>query len=268
MPPLRPKFPRLIINLPVGLALGLVAAVVTAFIRESWRHTLGSVGDIERWLEIDYYAPLPLLALARNDPARRDPAEAVLRHPRCAFAESCRSLGTAALLTAGNGAPLPPGESMGARVIGMTAARAGEGTSTVCRATGRVLAAAGMKVALFTAAGDGDAGPVKLHQTDGSGMALVASGSAGTRPSTSDATPLVQTIAALRREYEVVIVDIPPILTSGANGQLLECMDALVLLVRWRSTPVRAVREAIHRIAVAGGHVSGVALSMVPGAGR
>jgi Mrp family chromosome partitioning ATPase len=146
----------------------------------------------------------------------------------------------------------------------MTAAQPGAGTTSASLATGRVLAATGRKVALIAAAGDGPIVP----QTDTSGLALLACAIADAGQATGDATRLVQLIAALRREYEVVIVDIPPILTSGANGPLLEAMDALVLLARWRATPVRAVREAMHRIAVAGGKVSGVALSMVPGAGR
>jgi uncharacterized protein involved in exopolysaccharide biosynthesis/Mrp family chromosome partitioning ATPase len=260
VPPLRPKFPRLGINLLVGLALGLVTAVVVAFIRESWRHTLGSVGDIGRWLETDYFAPLPMLAAARKSSGCGDPGEVVLRDPRCAFAESCRSLGTAALFVAGKST------AAGGRVIGVTAARAGEGTTTASLAMGRVLAAAGTTVALIAARGDGDAAP-GLRQTDRSGLTLVASGLAGTAPATFDAGQMVQTIAALRREFAVVIIDIPPILAGGAHGELLQCLDALVLLARWRATPVRAVREAIHRIAVAGGHVSGVALSMVQGAG-
>jgi Mrp family chromosome partitioning ATPase len=66
----------------------------------------------------------------------------------------------------------------------------------------------------------------------------------------------------------MVIIDTAPILTGSVNRQLLECMDALVLLARWRSTPVRVIREAMRRITAAGGQVSGVALSMVEGIGR
>ena len=89
-----------------------------------------------------------------------------------------------------------------------------------------------------------------------------------TGQSAVDAHEMAQKFAMLRRDYDVVIIDTPPILTLGDSAQLLAAMDALVLLVRWRSTPVRVVREAIHRVAAAGGRVSGVALSMVPGAAR
>lgn len=255
MPPLRPKFPRPGINLPVGLAIGLGMAMVAAFIRDSWRHTLGSVGDIGRWLGTDHFAPLPMLAGAQHKRGSGNPGEMVLEQPRSAFAESVRSLTTAALFAAGKGDG-SGGQGAGGRVIGITSALAGEGKTTASMAVGRVLAAAGTRVALVTLTGDlatatGGACPV-----DSSGLVLVAG--------TECAAGIAQSIAALRRQYEVVIVDIPAILAGGANGPLLQRLDALVLLARWRSTPVRAIREAMQRIAVAGGQVSGVALSMVP----
>ncbi len=261
MPPPRPKFPRSGINLPIGLALGLGISVAVAFIRQSWRHTLGSVDDIGRWLETDYFAPLPMHVVARHNADTRDPIAAVLVHPRSAFADSIRSLASAALFAAGNG------KSAGGRVIGITSALAGEGRTTASIAMGHVLAAAGMKVALLAA--HGHAGPEALRQIAGSGLALVEYGICGAagRPD-SDEGHLAQTIAALRREYDVVIIATAPVLAGGADRPLLACMDALVLLARWRSTPVRAIRAAIHQIAAAGGQVSGVALSMVQGNGH
>ena len=39
--------------------------------------------------------------------------------------------------------------------------------------------------------------------------------------------------------------------------------DALAMLVRWRSTPARAARAALHQITSVGAGVTGVALTMV-----
>ena len=138
--PLRPKFPRLGINLPVGLALGLVAAMIVAFVREKWRHTLGSVRDIARWLDTDYFAPLPML------PARRRSPSWAIGSPPRSFNRAPRSRRVSAAwqrLPCSRRAMRPSG-----RVIAISSALPGEGRTTASLALGRVLAQAGMKVAL------------------------------------------------------------------------------------------------------------------------
>ncbi len=278
VPPLRPKFSRLGISLLVGLALGLGAAVGVAFMRATWRHTLGSVDDIARWLQTDYFAPLPrlaaampILAAAMPSAGSRDPIAAILLHPKSVFAESFRSLGTAALFAARQS------DTPGGRVIGIASALPGEGKTTASIAMGRLLASDGMKVALVDGdprggpgiralAGSALAGGAALNagpKIDRSGLALFASDidRDELQPS-QNPDELARMIAALRRDYDVVIVDTAPILPGGDARHLLAGLDALVLLARWRTTPVSAIREAMRRIAAAGGHVSGVALSM------
>ena len=254
-PPLRAKTPRLGVDLLVGLAVGLGAALTAAFIREKWLHTLGSVDDIARWLETDYFAPLHKLPGSWRKPRGRDPVEAVLQHPQSAFAESYRSLGMAALCAARQC------ETPGGRVIGIASAVAGEGKTTASIAVGRMLAMGGMKVVVVD--GNSHDGLGIGARTGGSSLTLLAggSGSTGMKPN-QDLAELARTIAALRRDHDVVIIDTAPILPAGESLHLLASMDALVLLAKWHATPVGAIREAMRRIAAAGGHVSGVALSM------
>jgi len=315
VPPLRPKSPRLGIDLLIGLVLGLGTALVVGVIRASWVHTLASVDDIGRWLESDYFAPLPALAAGLRSPGTRDPVEAVLLHPQSEFTESFRSLGRAALFAARNS------NQPGGRVIGVTSALPREGKTSTSIAMGRVLAAAGMKVVLLETGLEtglyAGAGRRRRRRTGSKipfGNALVGTPLAGTplagaplagaplagAPLAGDAWfdegPRVDSsglvlfrggivsapagigmgangfahrIAGLRHDFDVVIIDTEAVLArsgsgrNGANGQILECLDALVLIARWRATPVRAIREAMRRITAAGGHVSGVALSMV-----
>lgn len=294
VPPLRAKSPRLGIDLLIGLVLGLGTAIVVAVVRVSWVHTLASVDDIGRWLEADYFAPLPTLSAALRKPGTRDPAEAVLLHPQSTFTESFRSLGRAALFAARTS------NTAGGRVIGVTSAMPGEGKTSTSIAMGRVMAAAGMKVALFEteratgrdarvttpwpgragrkrAGGSavvGDAWLDESPRVDSSGLVLFSGGAvlaqrasdmggSSMGESTMSVGGFAQRITALRRDYDVVIIDTEAVLANGANGQMLACLDALVLIARWRSTPVRAIREAMRRITAAGGQVSGIALSMV-----
>jgi polysaccharide biosynthesis transport protein len=67
----------------------------------------------------------------------------------------------------------------------------------------------------------------------------------------------------LRKQYEYIVLDTAPILAVTDTRMLLRQFDALALLVRWRSTPVRAVRAAVHQINAVGGDVTGIALTMV-----
>ncbi len=265
-PPLRARFPRLGVDLLVGLALGLGAALTAAFVREKWLHTLGTVDDIARWLEADYFAPLHKLPKSRRHPGNRDPVVAILGHPQSAFTASYRSLGTAALFAARSS------ESPGGRVIGITSAFAGEGKTTASIAVGRVLALAGMKVALVDGNACRRSGQVALTagasshdraRPEGGSLVLVAGGTGPNAVPISHVTgELAQMIAGLRRDYDVIVIDTAPILPGGESLHLLASMDALVLLARRHVTPVRAIRQAMRRIAAAGGKVSGVALSM------
>ena len=268
VPPQRARFPRLGIDLLAGLVLGLVTAVMVAFIRETWLHRLASVDDIARWLDVDYFAPLPTLAATLRHPGTADPAEAVLLHPRSTFAESFRSLATAALF-AGR-----PAAGTTGRVIGITSALAGEGKTTTAIAMGRVLTAAGTKVVLVEgdrrAAGDvsrgwgevvsGKARLDEVLRRDSSGLAVLPAAAGTASP---DAPGFAALIAALCQDYEVVIIDGPAILTGSHGWGMLKCVDALVLLAQWRSTPVKSVRAALRQIAASGERCSGVALSRV-----
>ena len=70
-------------------------------------------------------------------------------------------------------------------------------------------------------------------------------------------------MAQLRREYDVVVVDTAPVLAVVDVRLLLEHIDALGVLARWRQTPIRAIRAALHQIETVGGEVAGVAMSLV-----
>lgn len=246
VPPLRPKFPRLGFNLLIGLAVGLAASVGIAFLREAWRHRLGSVDDIARWLDADFFAPLPVLPAHWRKDGAGDPGEAVLRQPRLAFADGVRSVAMTALAAARQC------NTPGGRVIGVCSALPGEGKTTASIAMGRVLAASGMTVALMAS-----------DVAGGSAVRKLAAEARRDELQRIDCGDFALIIAGLREDYEVVIIDTAPILPGGDQGAALAGMDALVLLARWRSTPVNAIREAMRRIAAAGGAVTGVALSMV-----
>jgi Mrp family chromosome partitioning ATPase len=70
-------------------------------------------------------------------------------------------------------------------------------------------------------------------------------------------------LAHLRSHFDVVILDTAPILAVVDTRVLAQKVDALAMLVRWRSTPTKAVRAALQLVESVGGTVTGIALSMV-----
>jgi succinoglycan biosynthesis transport protein ExoP len=59
------------------------------------------------------------------------------------------------------------------------------------------------------------------------------------------------------------VVDTAPVLAVDDTRVLLGHLDALAMLARWRQTPVKAIRAALHQVRSVGGTVVGVAMTMV-----
>ncbi len=60
----------------------------------------------------------------------------------------------------------------------------------------------------------------------------------------------------------------PPLLPVVDTRVLAQKVDALALLVRWRTTPIRAVRTAIHELEAVNAPITGIALTLVNLASR
>ena len=60
-----------------------------------------------------------------------------------------------------------------------------------------------------------------------------------------------------------MILDTPPLLPLVDTRLLAQKVDALAILVKWRSTPLGAVKTAIHHLDSVNAPISGVVLSQV-----
>jgi len=278
-PPLSASSPNLIVNLVLGLALGLGLALATAFFRERWSQSLNTIDDIDRLLGVEFLNSVPTLSSAVDQPKTRDPAEAVILHPLSSYAEAFRSLATTLLYRARE-----PGNGRG-KVIGITSSLPKEGKTTTSIAVARVLALSGKKVAILDAdlrrrsvtqtlapqAAEGwvevVGGSAQLKDiliVDGTGATLVPAAinaHLATSPFTGSAFD--ELIETLRRTFDVIVVDTAPVLAVDDTRVLLKHLDTLAMLARWRQTPVKAIRAALHQVRTVGGSVSGVAMTMV-----
>lgn len=274
--PLRPSSPNMVINLFLGLVAGLALGLAIAFLRERWSQGLDTVDDIERVLQQNYLNSVPTVNSAIDKPKTKDPVEAVLLHPLSAFAEAYRNLATSLTYAA---------RPKTGKMIGITSALPKEGKTTTSIGIARVLSAAGSRVllmdtdlrrrsitqtlALSTAVGlievlRGEATLDQALFTDQSGaMVLPLAPHAHQGPMPFEGEQFEQLLQTVRANFDVIIVDTAPILAVTDTRHLLHHFDALALLTRWRATPAKAVRAAIHQIEAVEGRVTGIALTMV-----
>jgi polysaccharide biosynthesis transport protein len=278
-PPLSASSPNLMVNIVLGFALGLAIALATAYFRERWSQCLNTIDDIDRLLGVEFLNSVPTLRSSIDAPRTKDPSEAVVLHPLSSYAEAFRSLATTLLYRA-----TESGDGRG-KVIGITSSLPKEGKTTTSISVARVLALSGKSVAIMDAdlrrrsitqalAPEATKGWVEVVEgsatlkdiliTDGTGATLIpAAPNAHLAASPFSGPAFEQLMHELRRSFDVIVVDTAPVLAVDDTRVLLGHLDALAMLARWRQTPVKAIRAALHQVRSVGGTVVGVAMTMV-----
>ena len=277
--PLKPSSPRLMINLLVGFALGLAIAVALAYLRERWSQTINTIDDVYRLLGVEFLNTIPTLQSAIDKPKTRDPAEAVVLHPLSSYAESFRSLAQTMLFDARKS------DAVGGRVIGVGSALPREGKTTTTISIARVLAMGATKVVIVDAdlrrrqvtqtltpdvekgwidllQGNAKLSDIMIQDQTGAMILPVAKGSE-TAQRVFDGDGFTNLLAHLRENFEVVMIDTAPVLALVDTRAIMPHLDSFALLAHWRTTPVKAIRAALHQLENVGASVAGVVLTMV-----
>ncbi len=223
-------------------------------------------------IEISTLTGLPCHALI---PETSRPYTAALEVPFSLYAEQLRALRTGLGLTGGP-----------CRIIAITAARPGEGKTTLSIALARALAASGLRVLAM----DGDIRQPSfdpLFNTGGAkgltdylaGLAtreeiIITDTLSGARimpagTQAKSALPLFlspslpQWLAELREEFDVILIDAPPIFALAEGRVLARQADSALLCIRWGATPRRVVAAAITLLREAGVVLAGTVLTRV-----
>jgi Mrp family chromosome partitioning ATPase len=74
---------------------------------------------------------------------------------------------------------------------------------------------------------------------------------------------MIHLLAELRRRFDIVLLDTAPLLAIADTRILAPHVDAVVMLARWKKTPVKAITAAINLLQGRGVFVAGVALTQV-----
>lgn len=272
-PPERASFP----NKPLFLALVLLVAMAagggTIAVQEMLVAGLRTVDDVETQLGI------PVLAAIPKVPRMVNPADMLLDKPTSLFAESLR-IARASIL--GVRSANPP------KIIALTSALPSEGKSTTALSFARTLAMNNARTLLLECDVRRAAlrGMINDHPANAPGIvevlhgqatidqAIVPSGIEGLdhmlvkEPyfSSEDlfgAGAMESILASLRDRYELIVLDLPP-LVGLADGRFLAVLaDVTALIIRWDATPANAAASALNWLKVDGATPIGAIYTMV-----
>ncbi len=277
--PTAPSYPKPSLNLALGLVLALGAGAASVVLAEILMAGLFTEDEVERRIGLPYLGSVPLLSSALDDAklARgMSPPDYLLAKPLSTFAESFRKLRAAILFS-------KVGESI--KVIAVTSSLPGEGKTTTTFSLARTLAVSGSNVVIVDCDLRQSAinrflpevptlgllevlnGVCQLDQaliTDPSGAKVLALTKSAYTPRDVLGSPaMLKLLAELRERFDVVLLDTAPLLAIADTRVLAPHADAVVMLARWKKTPVKAITAAISLLQGRGVFLAGVALTQV-----
>ncbi len=284
--PETPVRPRVLLNLALGVILGLGSGVGLAFFQEYMDDTLKTPDEVESLLRLPSLGVVPSFLLNGADKNARKSKSLAVTQPtghqaaiqsNQAALEAYRSLRTSILLSA---SPVP-------KVLLVTSPLPSEGKTTTVINLGATLASLGSRVAIL----DCDmrrpnchrslkiankpgfvsclTGRVSLEQATlpvpgVSNLFVIPCGPIPPNPAEILSSPTAgELLRQLRSDFDYVLVDSPPVLSVTDARILATLTDAVVLVVRAYHTPYDVVRRARAVLYSAGARILGVALNDV-----
>ena len=266
-----PAFPPKILILILG-ALG--SFLIAAFIALQLE---GNDRTIRRAEQVESLTGMPVLAMVPKVRGRLV-AQQVLRDPISPFSEAVRRLFVGVELSEAAVSP---------KILLVTSAVPAEGKSVMVASLGRQLAGSGKKVLLIDcdwrspslqrifhcATAKGLANLLAeddvllddcLHRDAESGVDVLPVGSWEPRLLQLLASDrMARLLEALSAEYDLLILDSPPVLVTADSLALCRMVEKVLFVVRWGHTRQEAVLEALKQLLDAHADIAGIAVSQV-----
>ena len=297
-PPSKPYKPNLPLNAALGLCTGGFFGIALVFLRASADRTIQAPGEATLCLDVPELGVIPSVSAERarsfayyrrgrsaeekqaDRESRKSPVELVTWQKRpSVVAESFRSTMASILYTGENG-DRP-------RVIAVTSANAGEGKTTVASNLALALSEIGRRVLLI----DADMRRPRLHQvfkvsnewglsdllggakspegtealvigTSYGGLHILPAGSAPASVSNLLHSPrALDLLQRMRKEFDMVLIDTPPMLQMPDARVLGRLVDGVILVVRSAKTTKETAAAAGQRLADDGTRILGTVLN-------
>ena len=257
--PTKAAFPNKPLNLVLGALLGAAFGAFLILLAEIFDNGLRTGDDVERTLDTPLITAVPALGMGLfGKVGDVKPQNFLVDKPLSAFAESYRTVRSSLMLGSG-GQPRP-------RVLAVTSALSGEGKTVSTLCLGRICAMSGDRVIVI----DCD---IRRRILSGSlegidkGLTEVLRGEAPLKEvirkdaktamhiipvaaPQSDVADLFGSkafdalLAKLKSHYDLIILDTPPVTAVADTRTIVTAADAVLLVVRWRDTPVKVARAA------------------------
>jgi capsular exopolysaccharide synthesis family protein len=267
VPPSSPVSPKPVVNMVLAGFSGLVLGLLFAFGRERMRDTIHAPGEIER------DTGLPLLGLVPVLP-HGESITTALQNPLSPLNEAHHAI------TASVDRQV---ELVEHSILLITSSRPGEGKSTTALKIASNMAQAGRKVLLV----DGDMRRGSLHRllgvpndhglasllTEGSSeqairrtevpnLDFISRGRARQSPAALLASErLPAFLDQMRRRYDIVVIDAPPVLGLADTPRLAGAADATLFVLQAHLARKEEARIALRRLLNAGANIAGVVMT-------
>jgi capsular exopolysaccharide synthesis family protein len=261
-----PYKPDLMINLLVGLAVGLLAGLGSALVLEILNDTIKSPDDVRTKLDLASLGVIP-------KKQTQESLSEELKDQTSPVSEAYFSLRTSLQFTTDNGAP---------KTLLITSSRAAEGKSSTTLALAQNFARLGNSVLLvdadlrkpaFVTGSEKEEGLSKLltnhdaltdHvlKTQHENLSLLPCGPLPPNPAELLASPRLKAILAeASAQYDMVIVDGPPVLGLADAPLLGAACRGTLMVIESGKTRTRAAVDAINRLKASGSHIVGAVLT-------
>jgi succinoglycan biosynthesis transport protein ExoP len=276
--PEAPSFPRATIFVPAGGALGLLGGLGVVLLAPLLRKRIVDATAAEREFSLPVLAMAPYLR--KSDlvagKAKLTIPEYLALKPYSQFAESLRLL---RLGLRGSGVD-------GAHVVQFTSAIPGEGKSTLAASMAVSAATAGVRTVLVdldfhnpaitrlfrggdaegvtdVLIGNATAGStLQNHET--LPLRIIGAGSVNEpNPDLIESRQLLELIQELSKQFDLVVLDTPPVLAISDPILVSSLVDATVVVVAWGNTPSDTVDHAVNRLRAARAPLVGLVLNKV-----
>ena len=274
--PLEPAFPQKRLIVLLAFFGSAVLAIGTAFLVDRWTTDLGYRAGEELLAETGHDSLTAVPELDDGTLGPVDPDDFIVEQPLSVFGEAIQRLRTNLYL-------LDDGPC---RSLLVTSSIPGEGKTLIVTSLARQSAKAGIKALLI----DADMRRPRVHEVmgrmNGRGLSDVLTGrvaldEALQRDDASGLTylpagPCPESPADLLRsrtmkmlladasnDYDLVLIDSPPIAAVSDSAVLADLVDRTVYVVRWNTTPRKTVIGGLKQLDDAGARIAGTVLSMV-----
>lgn len=277
--PTTPSFPNPRLILILAALAGIALGVGLAFLIENFVGGFASEAQAEAILKLPVVSAIPRQrSLKRGGAESHTVADALVAAPLSVYSESIRRVRIGvdqALRRAGITGE--EGRATGGIVIAVTSAAPNEGKTTISLSLARAYALAGLSTILI----DCDLRKPSVHRqlgmepseglldyltskasqelrsivtVDDSSGAQVVLGSRRSDVATDQliaGRTFTTLVAAARKNFDVVILDTPPVGPVVDGLYLAGMADAIVFVVKWSATPQQEVRSAVADLASA-----------------